>query len=105
MIIEEGTVITLDDNNRYFLVHEIGELDGYPNKTYYFSAGVTPDEKINTNDICYIEIEKDGNDIFATKVVKNTELHDLLITIHSITSAAEENPAIKDKITEAIENL
>lgn len=103
MIIEEGTVINLDDGNRYFLVHEIGEVEGYPNKTYYFSSGVTENDKINTNDICFIEIEKEGSNVYATKVRKNTELYDILATLESISIASDADPSTKNKITEELE--
>lgn len=105
MIIEEGTVIILDDSNRYLLVHEIGEIEGYPNKNYYFAAGVTKNDKINTDDICFIEIEKEGQDIYATKVRKNTELYDILATVESISIATDADPSLKGKITEELEKL
>ncbi len=105
MIIEEETVIILDDGNQYFLAHEIGELEGYPNKTFYFSVGVTEDEKINIDDICFIQIEKENGEVFATKVPENTELFQVLITLENLAVAVEENPSIKDKITEELENL
>lgn len=105
MIIEEGTVIMLDDNNRYLLVHEIGDIEGYPNKIYYFAAGVTINDKINTDDICFIEIEKEGQDIYATKVRKNTEIYDILATLESISIATDADPSLKEKVTDYLERL
>lgn len=105
MIIEEGTVIILDDGNRYFLAHEIGEIEGYPNKMYYFASGVTENDKINTNDICFIEIERDNEGYFATKVKRNTEIYDILNSLEALSTLAEVNPMLKDAITKYIEKL
>ena len=43
MIIEEGTVLILGNGARYYLVHEIGELEGYEGE-YYFAVGVKENE-------------------------------------------------------------
>ena len=103
MIIEEGTVIVLDEGFKYFLADEIGEIEGYPNKTYYFATGVTENEKINTEDICFIEIEKDGENIYATKVAKDSELFEILSGYEVLTVTALEHPSLKNQITNEFE--
>lgn len=100
MIIEEGTVIILDGGYRYYLVEEIGQLDEYPNKTYYFAAGITNNDKINTNDICFIEIEKEGKEIYATKVDENSDVYETLSAFEVLSIAVAKNPTLKDSITE-----
>ncbi len=105
MIIEEETVIILDDGNQYYLAHEIGELEGFPNKTFYFSVGITEDEKINIDDVCFIQIEKENGDIYATKVPQDSEEFDILVTLETLVTAVEEDPTIKDKITEELDKL
>lgn len=103
MIIEEGTVLILEGNYRYLLVHEIGELEGHPNKMYYFGAGVTDDEKINIDDVCFIEIEKDEQGYTAMKVEKNTELYDTLAVLESISAATDIDPTLENKIVDELE--
>lgn len=102
MIIEEGTVIILEEGFRYLLIEEIGELKEYPNKTYYFAAGITKNDKINTDDICFIEIEKDGDDIYSTKIAKDSELYETLSAYEVLTLAAIQDPTLKNEITAAL---
>lgn len=103
MIIEEGTVLILEEDYRYMLLHEIGELEGYPNRTYYFGAGVTKNDKINLDDVCFLEIEKDEEGYTAMKVEKGTELYETLAVLETIDSAVDIDPTQKDKIAAELE--
>ena len=103
MIIEEGSVITLEGDERYFLADEIGEIDEYPGSTFYFGTGVTKENKLNSNEICFIEIEKDDKGYFATKVENGTKKYDILTTLETLSLTAISHPELKDKITKELE--
>ena len=98
MVIEEGIIIKLEDDFEYLIIKDIGELTGYPGKKYYLAAGLTPDEKIKTNDIIYIALEKDGEDYFVSKVEEQTEIHDLLNFIDVLETIIEEHPELEKTI-------
>lgn len=103
MIIEEGTVITLDDNNEYYLAHEIGKIEPTSNKTYYLAAGVVDDVKLNIADTCFIEIEKDNGGYFATKVKTDSEEYKKLTTLEVLYVGGENNPQLQDDILRALD--
>ena len=105
MIIEEETTIILDNGVRYLLLEELGEIDGYPGKTYYYAAGITKNDKINTNDICFVEIEKENNEVYATKVKKDSELYEILASLEAVSLAIEENPKLISELEQRIEEL
>jgi len=97
MIIEEGTEITLANGGRYYLVHEIGELEGYEGN-YFFAAGITKNEKINTNDIAFIRITNNDGKTMAKKIGKNNEIYALLSSLEITSVLMESIPGFKDRL-------
>lgn len=104
MIIEEGTVIILDNNARYYLVHEIGELEGYEGK-YYFAAGVTENEKLNADDIIFIKITEDEIGPLAERIKENTEIFSVLSCLEITKVLMETIPGYKDKLITELEKI
>lgn len=104
MIIEEGTVIILDNNARYYLAHEIGELEGYEGK-YYFSVGVKENEKLNVDDIIFIKITEDEIGPLAERVKENTEIYSVLACLEITNVLMETIPGYKDKLITELEKI
>jgi hypothetical protein len=104
MIIEEGTVLILDNDARYYLAHEIGELEGYEGK-YYFAVGVTKNEKLNADDIVFIKITEDDIGPLAERIKENTEEYSLLACLEITNVLMETVPGYRDKLITEIEKI
>lgn len=103
MVIEEGTIIKLEDDFEYLIIEDFGELSEYPGKKYYLAVGLTPDEKIKINDVIYIALEKDGEDYYISKVEEKTEIHDLLNLVDLLKDIIEEHPELEKTIYELLD--
>lgn len=104
MIIEEGTVLILGNGARYYLAHEIGELEGYEGE-YYFAIGVTQNEKFNIDDIVFLEIKETENGKTAKRVKENTEIYSVLSCLETIKVLIDSIPGYKDKLITDIERI
>lgn len=104
MIIEEGTVIILEKGARYYLAHEIGELEGYEGK-YYFSVGVLPNDKLNANDITFLQIKDSDKGQIATKLEKGTELYSALTCLEVTKVLMDNVPGYKDKLISDLQKI
>ena len=104
MIIEEGTVLILGNGARYYLVHEIGELEGYEGE-YYFAAGVTEDEKLNVDDIVFLQIRKTENGTIAKRLEENTEIYSVLSCLEITKVLIDTIPGYKDSLIKDIEKI
>ena len=96
MIIEEGSVITLGNGAEYILVHNLGEVDGFEGK-FFFSVGVTPNEKLNVDDITFLQIRDTENGPIAKNLEKNSEIYSLLSCLEITDMLIENLPGYKDK--------
>lgn len=102
MIIEEGYVIELENNTKYYLAQEIGELEGHEGKTYFFAVGITKNKKFNSNDITFLEIEEENGEYSVSKVPEETELYQDLSCLESVMVAANSVPGFKAKLEEQL---
>lgn len=97
MIIEEGSVITLGNGAEYILAHEIGELDGFEGK-YYFSVGVTPNNKLNIDDITFLQIRDTENGPVAKNLEKTSQIYQMLACLEITKILIESLPSYKNKL-------
>lgn len=104
MIIEQGTVIILGNGARYYLAHEIGELEGYEGK-YYFSVGVLPNDKLNASDITFLQVTETERGPIATKLEKNTELYSALTCLEVTKVLMDNVPGYKDKLISDLQKI
>lgn len=104
MILEEGIVVNLANGGRYYLAHEIGELEGIEGKIYYFAAGVTENELVNEDDIGFLEFEKEDDGYSVTKVAEDSELYQQLTYLEAVSTALETVPGFQNKLEEALKN-
>ena len=104
MIIEEGTVIILENGARYYLAHEIGELDDIEGK-FYFSVGVLEDERININDITFLQITEDEEGIIATNLEKTSPIYGALACLEVTKVLMDNIPGYKDKLISELERI
>ena len=104
MIIEEGTVIILGNGARYYLAHEIGELEDFEGK-YYFSVGVLPNDKLNANDITFLQVLETDQGPTATKLEKNTELYSALTCLEVTKVLMDTVPGYKDKLISDLQKI
>ncbi len=104
MIIEEGTVLILGNGARYYLAHEIGELEGYEGE-YYFAVGVTPNEKLNVDDIVFLQIKDTENGKTAKRIEKNTEIYSVLACLEITKVLIDSIPGYRDRLISDIEKI
>ncbi len=104
MIIEEGTVLILGNGARYYLAHEIGELEGYEGE-YYFSVGVTPNEKLNVDDIVFLQIKDTENGKTAKRIEENTEIYSVLACLEITKMLLDSIPGYRDRLISDIEKI
>ena len=103
MVIEEGIIIKLEDDFEYLIIKDIGEIEEYRGKKYYLAVGLTPDEKIKTNDVIYIALEKENEDYFVSKVEEKPEIHDLLNFVDLLETIVEEHPELEKAIYDLLD--
>lgn len=96
MIIEEGSVITLGNDAEYILAHDLGEIDGYEGK-FFFSVGVTKNNKLNIDDITFLQIRDTEEGPVAKNLEKNSEIYALLSCLEITNMLIESLPGYKDK--------
>ena len=104
MIIEEGTVLILGNGARYYLVHEIGELEGYEGE-YYFAVGVTQNEKLNIDDIVFLQIKDTENGKTAKRLAEDTEIYSVLSCLEITKVLIDTIPGYKDRLIKDIEKI
>ena len=104
MIIEEGTVLILGNGARYYLVHEIGELEGYEGE-YYFAVGVTQNEKLNVDDIIFLQIKDTEKGKTAKRIAENTEIYSVLACLEITKVLIDTLPGYKDKLISDLEKV
>jgi hypothetical protein len=104
MIIEEGTVLILGNGARYYLIHEIGELEGYEGE-YYFAIGVTENEKVNVDDIVFLQIRQTENGPIAKRLAENTEIYSVLSCLEITKVLIDTIPGYKDKLITDLEKI
>lgn len=104
MIIEEETVLILGNGARYYLVHEIGELEGYEGE-YYFAVGVTENEKLNIDDIVFLQIKDTENGKTAKRLEENTEIYSVLSCLEITKVLMDTIPGYKDRLIKDIEKI
>lgn len=104
MIIEEGTVLILGNGARYYLVHEIGELEGYEGE-YYFAVGVTENEKLNVDDIIFLQIKDTENGKTAKRIAENTEIYSVLACLEITKVLLDTIPGYKDRLITDLEKI
>ena len=97
MIIEEGSVITLGNGAEYILAHEIGELEGLEGK-YYFSVGITQNDKLNIDDITFLQIRETENGPIAKNLEKTSEIYQMLACLEITKILIESLPGYKNKL-------
>lgn len=103
MILEEGTIITLEDNFEYIIVQELEKIEEYPENKYYFAAGITEDEKIKLNDLIFLRVEREEEDYFASKVDEKSEEFEFLITTTVLNAILEEHPELEEPLIAAFD--
>lgn len=104
MIIEEGSVITLGNGAEYILAHEIGELDGFEGK-YYFSVGVTQNNKLNIDDITFLQIRDTEKGPIAKNLEKNSDEYKMLACLEITKILIESLPNYKNKLANEIQRI
>lgn len=104
MIIEEGTVLILGNGARYYLVHEIGELEGYEGE-YYFAIGVTENEKLNVDDIIFLQIKTTENGKTAKRIEENTEIYSVLACLEITKVLLDTIPGYRDRLITDLEKI
>lgn len=104
MIIEEGTVLILGNGARYYLVHEIGELEGYEGE-YYFAAGVTENEKLNVDDVIFLQIKTTENGKTAKRIEENTEIYSVLSCLEITKVLLDTIPGYRDRLITDLEKI
>ena len=104
MIIEEGTVLILGNGARYYLAHEIGELEGYEGE-YYFAVGVTKNEKLNVDDIVFLQIKDTEKGKTAKRIEENTEIYSVLSCLEITKVLMDTIPGYKDKLIRDINRI
>lgn len=104
MIIEEGTVLILANGARYYLVHEIGELEGYEGE-YYFAAGVTENEKLNIDDVIFLQIKTTENGKTAKRIEENTEIYSVLSCLEITKVLLDTIPGYRDRLITDLEKI
>lgn len=104
-MIKEGTVIILENQARYYLLHEIGKLEGYGDNIYYYAVGVTKSDKLNINDVIFLEhYQRDGKNI-AKRVGQGTELYRLLSCLEATKILIDSLPGYADKLVNTIRDI
>lgn len=100
-IIAEEYVITLSNDGRYYLIHELSDYveDG----SRYFSAiGVNNDDTFDLEDTIFLQnYERDGQQIFE-KVDEENPLYKELAVYETAIAAMESIPGYAKKIEEEI---
>lgn len=104
IVLEEGRIITLENNGKYFLATDIGELEENSGKKYFFAVGVTQDYKIDLDDIIFIETYKENENYIAEKVDENSELYATLAQLQVTKEAILNVPGFAEKLQQVMEN-
>lgn len=104
MIIEEGSVITLGNDAEYILLHDLGEMDGYDGK-FFFSVGVTKNDKLNIDDITFLQIRNTENGPTARNLEKNTEAYAMLSCLEITSILIDSLPGYKDKFVSEFKKI
>lgn len=104
-MMEEKKVITLSNDGKYLLLHDLGQIDGIENERFFFAIGVTPDYDLDTDDIIFLSTyKKNGQDI-VKKVSENSEVYKVLSYLEVVTTAMENIPGYKKQLEEEIAKL
>lgn len=104
MIIEEGSVITLGNDAEYILAHDLGEMDGYEGK-FFFSVGITKNDKLNIDDITFLQIRETEEGPIAKNLEKNSEIYAMLSCLEITNILIENLPGYKDKFASEFKKL
>ena len=104
-MMEEKKVITLSNDGKYLLLHDLGQIEEVGNERFFFAIGVTPDYDLDTDDIIFLSTyKKNGQDI-VKKVSENSEVYKMLSYLEVVTTAMENIPEYKKQLEEEIEKL
>ncbi len=98
MILEEGGTIKLANGTEYYVIDDIGELEGYEGKHYVYAIGITKEGKFNKNDYGFLELVHDDKGYIVTKIPKNTEIYETLEFLETVHTKMETEPGFKEKL-------
>ena len=102
-MIEEGNVITLDNNARYLLVKEV--IDPDTAKKYMLAVAITDEDYINYTEIAVFEATKDEDGEYVEKVNDKSQVYMNVVTAAYYDMLIEENPIVEDDILEQLEEI
>ena len=71
-----NTIITLDNQERYMVLNQTS----YENQDYYLVMGMDGNNEVISSKVAIFSSEKEGNDLYVTKVEDN----DLLVKITNL---------------------
>lgn len=102
---EEKKVITLSNDGKYLLLHDLGEIDGIEGERFFFAMGVTPDYDLDTDDIIFLSTYKRNGQDIVKKVSEDSEVYKILSYLEVVTTAMDNIPGYKKQLEEEIEKL
>ena len=104
-MMEEKKVITLSNDGKYLLLHDLGEIDGIENERFFFAMGVTPDYDLDTEDVIFLSTYKRDSQDIVKKVSENSELYKILSYLEVVSTAMDNIPGYKKQLEEEIKKL
>lgn len=104
-MMQEKKVITLSNDGKYLLLHDLGEMDGFEGQKFFYAVGVTPDYELDPEDFVFLSTYKrDGQDI-VKKVSENTELYKTLSLLEVVSVAMDNIPGYQKQLEEELSKM
>lgn len=104
-MMQEKKVITLSNNGKYLLLHDLGELDGFEGQKFFYAVVVTPDYEIDKDDFIFISTYKKNNQDIVKKVSENTDLYKTLSLLEVVSVAMDNIPGYQKQLEEELAKL
>lgn len=101
-MMKEENVITLEDDSRYLLLHDLEEIDG---KRYFYAVGVTPDDELNMKDNLFFEVIEENGQTLVDKVDPNSDVYKKLITIELVDASVDLIPGAREQVEQFIDDM
>lgn len=101
-MLKENNVITLDNGERYLLLHNLENIN---DKNYYYAIGVKNDDDLDKDDLVFFEVSIEDGEELVEKVDQNSELFKTLTAIEFIDSKLDEDPSYEKYLDEFIKDM
>jgi len=102
---KEKRIITLSNGGKYLLLHDMGELEGFEGRKFFFAIGVTPDYDLDREDVIFLSTYQLNGKDMVQRVSESSKEYQTLSLLEVVSTAMENIPNYKAQLEEELEKL